>query len=170
MTDTDTAHSTSAPPMLLPALNQRPSFLRWNDPISRLPFLAHWLLSLVLFIILPLGMFWLSTKLGIGAVALLLTFIAFLPAVRLYWVSSRRRLLDIGAKTGWLMLIAVFLAVCAFNALDGFMDTGMAGANGPTLNRTVGALLMLPAVILHFVLLLRRGRSALHRPLVLETE
>ena len=108
-------------------------------------------------VVLPFAVFWLSTKLGIGAAALLLTFIAFLPAVQLYWVSARRRLLDLGAKTGWLMLIAVFLAVCAFNALDGFMRTGMAGVNAPTLNPTVGGMLMLPAVILHFVLLLRRG-------------
>jgi hypothetical protein len=170
MTDTDTAHSTSVTPMLQPAPNQRPSFLRWNDPIDRLPFLAHWLLSLALVIVFPLAVLWLTEKAGLGAMMLPLTCLAFLPAVQLYWVSSRRRLLDMGAKTGWLMLIFLFLALSAFNALDGFMDTGMAGANGPTLNRTVGTLLMLPAVILHFVLLFRRGRSALHRPLVLEIE
>lgn len=157
MTDPKTVLFADRTATAQPLMNQRPSLIRWNDPIARLALLAHWLLSLVLFIVLPLGVFWLSTKLGIGAVTLLLTFIAFLPAVQLYWVSSRRRLLDIGAKTGWLMLIALFLAVCAFNALDGFMRSGMAGANAPTLNPTVGALLMFPAVILHFVLLLRRG-------------
>lgn len=170
MTDLDAPHSGTATPMLQPAPNQRPSFIRWNDPIARLPFLGHWLLSLLLLIVLPLAVFWLSTKLGIGAVALLLTFIAFLPAVQLYWVSSRRRLLDIGAKTGWLMLIAVFLAVCGFIALDSFMRTGMADANGPMINPIVNGLLLWPAIILHLALLLRRGRSALHAPAILEKE
>ena len=30
--------------------NQRPSFRRGSDPIDRLPFVAHWLLSVVLLI------------------------------------------------------------------------------------------------------------------------
>lgn len=158
MTDTDTAHSTSATPMLQPAPNQRPSFLRWNDPIARLPFLAHWLLSLALLIVLPLAVFWLSTKLGLGAMALLLTCLAFLPAVQLYWVSSRRRLLDMGAKTGWLMLIFLFLALSGFNALDGFMRSGLPqAASGRIISREISSLLMLPAVVLHFVLQLRSG-------------
>lgn len=169
MTDTNTP-SQVRDSAIGSALNQRPSFTRWNDPIGRLAFLAHWLLSLALCIVLPFAVFWLSMKLAIGAVALLLTFIALLPAVHLYWVSSQRRLLDIGANEGWLILIFVFLAVCGFNALDSVMRSGMAGANAPTINPIINGLLLWPAIVLHFVLLLRRGKSALHRPSALETE
>ena len=158
MTDLDAPHSGTATPMLQTAPNQRPSFSRWNDPIARLPFLAHWLLSLLLLIVLPIAMFWLTAKLGLGAMTLPLTCLAFLPAVQLYWVSSRRRLLDMGAKTGWLALIFLFLALSGFNALDGFMRSGLPqDANSRIISREISSFLMLPAVVLHFVLLLRSG-------------
>lgn len=163
MTDLDARHSDTEIPMLQPALNQRPSFLRWNDPIGRLAFLAHWLLSLILLIAPPLVVFWLGEVFRLGAMTLLLTVLALLPAVQLYCVSVRRRLLSMGAKPAWLMLVFLFLAVSAFNALDGAMRAGQAElVNTPTINPMINALLLLPAVVLHFVLLLRRGAPKSH--------
>ena len=56
---------------------------------------------------------------------------------------------------GWLLIVP-FWVVSAFNGFDGAMS-GMGLAQGPTIPPLVGSLLLLPAVALHFVLMLRRG-------------
>ena len=158
MTDVDSQRTNSANPNTPPLMNQRPSFWRWNDPIARMPFLGHWLLSLMLLVALPLAVLWLAEALGLGSMLLPLALIALLPAVQLYCVSVRRRLIGMGAKTDWLLLTVLFLAVSAFNALDGVMRSGSIELEQtPIINPMVNALLLLPAVVLHFVLLLRRG-------------
>ena len=45
MTDLNPPNSADGNPTARTVLNQRPSLIRWNDPIARLPFLGHWLLG-----------------------------------------------------------------------------------------------------------------------------
>ena len=160
MTHTNTAQLSGEAQIAKFAINQRPSFTRWNDPIARLPFLGHWLLSLLVLIAVPFIAVWAGGALGLGQSLLPLLVLACVPAVQLYWVSARRRLLDMGANTSWILLIVPVWVVLGLNAYDGAMATILPTlANSPTISREVGSSLLLLAAMLHLVLMLRRGAS-----------
>jgi hypothetical protein len=159
MIDTVTPLSDTNPTATSPR-SQRPSFTRWNDPIARLPFIGHWLLSLLLLIAAPLVALWSIEALGLGHLFMPTLILACYPAIQFYSVSAHRRLLDLGAKPAWALLIIPFWAVSALNAYDGAMASLMPqSASGPTSNREIASLFLLPAVVLHFVLMLRRGMA-----------
>lgn len=134
--------------------SQRPSFTRGNDPIARLPFIVHWLLSLLLLVATPVGTLHLIEAAGIYGMFVPLLLIAILPGTVLYWTSARRRLADLRMNMGWSLLIIPFVAASVLNGYDGAM--GIPAQS--TIPQPIGSLLLLPAVILHIVLMVRRGR------------
>lgn len=138
--------------------SQWPSFTRWNDQISRLPFIGHWLLSLALVIAVPLVMTLVVEALRLYGLTIPLMLLACLPGVQLYWVSARRRLIDLDTNAHWVLLITPLVLVPLFAGYDSGMRAALSDPElGPTVNPTFGALLMLPAIVLHTVLMVRRG-------------
>lgn len=140
--------------------NQRPSFRRGSDPIDRLPFVAHWLLSVVLLIVVPLVMLQVVEAAGLFALLGPLMVLSIVPGTLLYVISARRRLIGMGARPQWLLLIVPFVLVSLANGYDGFMRATLPGAEMPPTLPPAVSILMLPAMILHVVLMVRRGKGA----------
>lgn len=143
-----------------PQANQRPSFSRGNDPIDRVPFIGHWLLSVLLVVAVPLVMLKLIEVAGLYALMGPLMLVSVVPGILLYVISARRRLVSMGARIGWLLLIVPFIFISLVNGYDGFMRGALPGqAMQPTLP-PAASVLLLPAIILHVVLMVRRGNGA----------
>lgn len=148
-------HDAATPPEQ--RQSQRPSFTRRDAPIARLPFIGHWLLSIVLLVALPVGMLKLvELTQSFGMFVFLMPF-ALWPGVHLYWISVQRRLLDIGANVQWAFLIIPFIIATLINAYDGMMAILAGAQTQPTIPPMVSALLLLPAAAMHVALMVMRG-------------
>ncbi len=60
----------------------------------------------------------------------------------------------------WVLLVVPFVIVLLLNAYDGAMAAALPGIQRkPTIPGTIGSLLLVPGVVLHVVLMVRRGAA-----------